>query len=64
MGKTQSKPLAVRHGRGTAWERHGMCELAFNGRSEVHRAVLLEIQVFWDVISCVIGRVALDVAKH
>jgi hypothetical protein len=33
MGKAQSKPLAARHGRGmgtvTAWERHGMCELAF-----------------------------------
>jgi hypothetical protein len=28
IGKTQSKPLAARHGRGTAWERHGMCELA------------------------------------
>jgi hypothetical protein len=28
MGKTQSKPLAERHGRGTAWERHGMCEPA------------------------------------
>jgi hypothetical protein len=38
--KTQSKPLAERHGRGTAWERHGngmgtawerhgMCESAF-----------------------------------
>jgi hypothetical protein len=26
-GKTQSKPLAARHGRGTAWARHGMCEL-------------------------------------
>jgi hypothetical protein len=23
MGKTQSKPLAARHGRGTAWARHG-----------------------------------------
>jgi hypothetical protein len=23
MGKTQSKPLAVRHGRGIAWARHG-----------------------------------------
>jgi hypothetical protein len=22
MGKTHSKPLAGRHGRGTAWERH------------------------------------------
>jgi hypothetical protein len=23
MGKTQSKPLAARYGRGTAWARHG-----------------------------------------
>jgi hypothetical protein len=23
MGKTQSKPLAARHGRRTAWTRHG-----------------------------------------
>jgi len=40
MGKTHSKPLAERHGRGTAWARHGggmgaawgrhaMCESAF-----------------------------------
>jgi hypothetical protein len=28
MGKTQYKALAERHGRGTAWERHGMCESA------------------------------------
>jgi hypothetical protein len=28
MGKTRSKALAERHGRGTAWERHGMCESA------------------------------------
>jgi hypothetical protein len=26
MGKTHSKPLAARHGRGTAWERHAICE--------------------------------------
>jgi hypothetical protein len=26
MGKTQSKTLAERHDRGTAWGRHGMCE--------------------------------------
>src|SRR5215510_13882169 len=25
-GKSQSKPLAERHGRGTTWERNGMCE--------------------------------------
>jgi hypothetical protein len=32
MGKTQSKPLAERHGRGAAWERHDMCETAFRVR--------------------------------
>jgi hypothetical protein len=30
MGKTHSKPLVSRHGRGTAWARHVMCESAFN----------------------------------
>ena len=30
MGKTHSKPLAARHGRGTAWARHAMCESAFS----------------------------------
>ena len=29
MGKTHSKPLAARHGRGTAWPQHAMCESAF-----------------------------------
>jgi hypothetical protein len=29
MGKTHFKPLAARHGRGTAWARHAMCESAF-----------------------------------
>jgi len=33
MGKTHSKPLAVRHGRGTAWARHAMCESALTGQS-------------------------------
>ena len=28
MGKTHSKPLAARHDRGTAWERHAICEAA------------------------------------
>jgi len=28
MWKTRSKPLAARHGRGTAWARHAMCESA------------------------------------
>jgi hypothetical protein len=31
MGKTHSKTLASRHGRGTAWARHAMCESALNG---------------------------------
>jgi len=29
MGKTNSKPLAARHGRRTAWAQHAMCELDF-----------------------------------
>ena len=29
MGKTHYKPLAARHGRGTAWARHAVCESAF-----------------------------------
>jgi hypothetical protein len=28
MAKTHSKHLASRHGRGTAWARHAMCESA------------------------------------
>jgi hypothetical protein len=28
MGKTHSKPLAARHGRGMAWARHAMYESA------------------------------------
>jgi len=28
MGKTHSKPLVAWRGRGTAWARHAMCELA------------------------------------
>ena len=30
MGKTHSKPLAARHGRGTEWARHGNCILCVN----------------------------------
>ena len=30
MGKTHSKPLAARHGRGTAWPRHGNGMLCVN----------------------------------
>ena len=37
MGKTHSKPLAARHGRGTAWARHAMCESAFTDCSMSER---------------------------
>jgi hypothetical protein len=37
MGKTHSKPLSSRHGRGTAWARHAMCESAFKGTEERRR---------------------------
>ena len=30
IGKTQSKPLVARYGRGTAWARHAMCESALS----------------------------------
>jgi len=30
MGKTHSKPLAARHGKGTAWARHGNGMLCVN----------------------------------
>ena len=38
MGMTHSKPLAARHGMGTAWARHAVCESAFirSGRL-IHR---------------------------
>ena len=32
MGKTHYKTLAARHGGGTAWARHAMCESAFSGQ--------------------------------
>jgi hypothetical protein len=37
VGSTQSKPLAARHGRVTACERYGMCELAFGAAHQVKR---------------------------
>ena len=39
MGKTHSKPLAARHGRGTAWARHFVCESAFTYcQQELHES--------------------------
>jgi hypothetical protein len=31
IGKTHTKPLAKRHGRGTAWARHDMCQSVLRG---------------------------------
>jgi hypothetical protein len=36
-GKTQSKPLVARSDRVTAWERHGMCELAFTETGVIYK---------------------------
>jgi hypothetical protein len=43
MGKTQYKPLAARHGTGTAWERHGMSELALRGTVRLYFSVVFRI---------------------
>ena len=50
MGKTHSKPLEARHGRGTAWARHGHGMLCVNrplgGRSDISEAVT-DQNVYW-----------------
>ena len=50
MGKTHSKPLAARRGRGTAWARHAMCEPALNGiwagRLENRRSIYRWSEIF------------------
>ena len=40
MGKPDSKLLAARHGRGTAWARLAMCESAFIGPSMTVKKVI------------------------
>jgi hypothetical protein len=55
MGKTHSKPLAARHGRGTAWERHAMCESALRRRSAAARLLELPVRIppgTWMSFSC------------
>ena len=41
MGKTHSKLLVARHGRGTAWERHAMCKSALTVQIQTTDRVLL-----------------------
>jgi len=47
MRKTHSKPLAARHGMGMAWERHAVCESAFN----IHKFYTLSPRVYF-CVSC------------
>jgi hypothetical protein len=47
MGKTQSKHLVERHGRGTAWARHGMCESALRVRLVEYQHVSSEKYLQW-----------------
>jgi hypothetical protein len=47
MVKTQSKPLAARHGRGTAWTRHGMCEVAFSRLTPQSPSHTMDAQYFF-----------------
>jgi len=41
MGKTYYKPLAARHGRGTAWVRHAVCESALSKSHDYHDKISL-----------------------
>ena len=60
MGKTHSKPLAARHGRGTAWARHVMCKSAFIYTSltiyfhplQLHKYHILLIQLYVLLMMC------------
>jgi hypothetical protein len=49
MEKTQSKPLAARHGRGTAWEQHGMCELVLKVSAAIDKHKLTVKQIMPNV---------------
>ena len=55
MGKTYSKPLAARHGRGTALARHAMCESAFNGS---------KYKLCWGIRFLTRGAIRLEVIPH
>jgi len=56
MGKTHSKRLAARHGRGTVWARHAMCESAL--RVKYKLAINATLEIVWSV-RCRIMQVAI-----
>ena len=62
MGKTRSKPLAARHGRGTAWARHG------NGMLCVNRPLLylkqFEERILLNMYGATHGVTTFQVAFH
>jgi hypothetical protein len=62
MRKTQSNDLAERHGRGTAWERHGMCESAFTVLSCPVIMCELTLQVKSDFSNLRVTRVTSDLS--
>ena len=47
MGKTHSKPLAARHGRGTAWAWHAMCESAFRASNSTACSPYSDLRPFF-----------------
>jgi hypothetical protein len=52
MGKTHSKPLASRRGRGTAWKRVAMCESAFSRSCDQQSLRLLQKNEFHYDVEC------------
>ena len=46
IGKTHSKPLAARHGRGMSWARHAMCESALRNL-RAFKSKLFRLFVTW-----------------
>ena len=55
VGKTHSKSLAARHGRGTAWARYAMCESAFNVHVKCLILVPLCMKLKWLQNSSILG---------
>jgi hypothetical protein len=45
MGKTHSKPLEARHGRGTAWARHAMCDSGISVPSLFVRVAAVQLSL-------------------